>query len=84
MNTATFNKRIYNLPTFTTDVKNIFDHMDALRHAARGGRVSHAFAEKIMMVVHQCQRLPLLFLWTRPRRAGGRHSRIRTSKNNDA
>jgi len=51
MNTATFNKRIYSLPTFTADVKNIFDHMDALRHAARGGRVSHAFAEKIMMVV---------------------------------
>ena len=51
MNTATFNKRIYSLPTFTADVKNIFDHMDALRRAARGGRVSRAFAEKIMMVV---------------------------------
>jgi len=51
MNTATFNKRIYSVPTFTADVKNIFDHMDALRRAARSGRVSHAFAEKIMMVV---------------------------------
>jgi hypothetical protein len=39
MNTSTFKKRIYNLPTFTADVKNIFDHMDALRRAARGGRV---------------------------------------------
>lgn len=51
MNTATFSKRIYTLSTFTTDTKNIFDHMDALRNAARGGRVSKAFAEKIMMVV---------------------------------
>jgi AhpD family alkylhydroperoxidase len=51
MNTATFSKRIYTLPAFTANVKNIFDHMDALRRAARGGRVSHAFAEKIMMVV---------------------------------
>jgi len=51
MNTATFNKRIYTIPLFTADVKNIFDHMDALRNAARGGRVNHAFAEKIMMVV---------------------------------
>jgi AhpD family alkylhydroperoxidase len=51
VNTTTFTKRIYSLPTFTADVKNIFDHMDALRDAARGGRVSHAFSEKIMMVV---------------------------------
>ena len=51
MDTRTFNKRIYTLPAFTVDVKNIFDHMDALRDAARGGRVNHAFAEKIMMVV---------------------------------
>jgi len=51
MNTTTFNKRIYNPQTFTADVKNIFDHMDDLRKAARSGRVSHAFAEKIMMVV---------------------------------
>ena len=51
MNTATFNKRIYTLPALTADVKHIFDHMDALRSAARSGRVSRAFAEKIMMVV---------------------------------
>jgi AhpD family alkylhydroperoxidase len=51
MKTTTFNKRIYTLQTFTADVKNIFDHMDALRNAARSGRVSKAFAEKIMMVV---------------------------------
>jgi AhpD family alkylhydroperoxidase len=51
MNTTTFHKRIYTLPTFTADVKNIFDHMDSLRNAAHGGRVSKAFAEKIMLVV---------------------------------
>ncbi|RJP49489.1 MAG: carboxymuconolactone decarboxylase family protein [Anaerolineaceae bacterium] len=51
MNTATFNKRIYTIPLFTADVKQIFDNMDTLRRAARGGRVSHAFAEKIMMAV---------------------------------
>ncbi|MBK8617179.1 MAG: carboxymuconolactone decarboxylase family protein [Anaerolineales bacterium] len=51
MNRAIFNKRIYTLPNFTSDVKSIFDHMDSLRSAARGGRISHAFAEKIMMVV---------------------------------
>lgn len=51
MSTAKFSKRIYYLPTLTADVKHIFDNMDALRSAARSGRVSRAFAEKIMMVV---------------------------------
>ncbi len=51
MSTVIFNKRIYNPRTFTADVINIFDNMDALRRAARSGRVSRAFAEKIMMVV---------------------------------
>lgn len=51
MNTATFNKRIYSLPTLTADVRHIFDNIDALHSASHGGRVSHAFAEKIMMVV---------------------------------
>jgi AhpD family alkylhydroperoxidase len=46
-----FTKRIYTLPTFTADVKNIFDHLDDLRQAARGGRISKVFAEKIMLVV---------------------------------
>ena len=51
MDTAAFTKRIYSLPTFTADVENIFDHMDVMHDALRGGRVNHAFAEKIMMVV---------------------------------
>lgn len=51
MTIATFNRRIYTLPTFTADVKTIFDHIDDLRSAARGGRISKAFAEKVMLVV---------------------------------
>jgi AhpD family alkylhydroperoxidase len=46
-----FNKRIYTFPAFKADVRQIFDHMDDLRRAARGGRVNKAFAEKIMLVV---------------------------------
>jgi AhpD family alkylhydroperoxidase len=48
---ASFNKRIYTLPVFWADVQQIFDHMDDLRRAARGGRVNKGFAEKIMLVV---------------------------------
>ena len=51
MNNTAFTKRIYTLPLFTADVRQIFDHMDSLRRAARGGRVNRAFAEKIMMAV---------------------------------
>lgn len=46
-----FNKRIYTYPTFKEDVQRIFDHMDELRQANHGGRVSKAFAEKLMLVV---------------------------------
>lgn len=46
-----FNKRICTFSTFKADVEQIFDHIDDLRQAARGGRVSKAFAEKIMLVV---------------------------------
>jgi len=46
-----FNKRIYTFPAFRADVRQIFDHMDDLRRAARGGRVNKAFAEKIMLVI---------------------------------
>jgi len=48
---GTFKKRIYTFPTFRADVHQIFDHIDNLRQAARSGRVSKAFAEKIMLVV---------------------------------
>ncbi|HNT25027.1 MAG TPA: carboxymuconolactone decarboxylase family protein [Anaerolineales bacterium] len=46
-----FNKRIYTFPAFKEDVRQIFDHIDELRRAAHSGRVSKAFAEKIMLVV---------------------------------
>ena len=48
---AAFHKRIYTFPAFKTDVREIFDHIDDLRRAARGVRVSKAFAEKLMLVV---------------------------------
>ncbi|MEW5872574.1 MAG: carboxymuconolactone decarboxylase family protein [Chloroflexota bacterium] len=51
MNLSSFNKRIYTIPTFKADVCRIFDHIDELRQAARGGRVNQAFAQKIMLVV---------------------------------
>jgi AhpD family alkylhydroperoxidase len=44
-------KRIYTFPAFNAGIQEIIDHMDELRQAARGGRVSKAFAEKIMLVV---------------------------------
>jgi AhpD family alkylhydroperoxidase len=46
-----FQKRIYSFPVFRADVEQIFDHIDDLRQATRGGRVDKAFAEKIMLVV---------------------------------
>ena len=49
VDSATFNRRIYTYPAFKADVCQIFDHLDDLRRAARGGRVSRAFAEKIML-----------------------------------
>lgn len=51
MQTATFTKRIYNLPTFREDVRQVFAHLDDLREASRGKRISKAFAEKIMLAV---------------------------------
>jgi AhpD family alkylhydroperoxidase len=48
---ASFNKRIYTFPAFRADVQQVFDHWDDLRRAVCSGRVSKAFAEKIMLVV---------------------------------
>ncbi len=48
---ASFNKRIYTWPAFRVAVTDVFSHMDELRRAARSGRVSGAFAEKIMLAV---------------------------------
>jgi AhpD family alkylhydroperoxidase len=49
--TTHFGKRIYTYATFKVDTQRIFDHFDGFRRAARGGQVSKAFAEKIMLVV---------------------------------
>jgi len=46
-----FSRRIYTFSAFKADVHQIFDHMNDLRRAARGGRVSKTFAEKLMLVV---------------------------------
>lgn len=46
-----FNRRIYTFPAFRADVRQIFDHLDDLRQAVRGGWVDKAFAEKLMLVV---------------------------------
>lgn len=51
MNTTAFSRRIYTWPEFKTAVGDVFGHMDDLRQAARTGRVSKAFAEKIMLAV---------------------------------
>jgi AhpD family alkylhydroperoxidase len=51
MVTVTFTKRIYDLPAFSADLRDVFAHIDDLRFAARRGRISKAFAEKIMLAV---------------------------------
>lgn len=51
MNTNAFSRRIYSRRDFKTAVGDVFGHIDDLRRAARAGRVSKAFAEKIMLAV---------------------------------
>lgn len=46
-------KRTYTLVTFARDFLNILLHIPDLRTAARAGRVSKAFAKKIMLAVTQ-------------------------------
>jgi AhpD family alkylhydroperoxidase len=48
---TTFDRRIYTLAAFRIAVKDVFGRMEELRRAARSGRVSRAFAEKIMLAV---------------------------------
>lgn len=50
---AHFNKRIYTVASFRAAVRDIFDHLDDLQAAARGGRIDRAFAERIMLAVTQ-------------------------------
>jgi AhpD family alkylhydroperoxidase len=51
MQTAVFTKRIYDLPAFREDMRQVFAHLDDLRAASRGRRISKAFGEKIMLAV---------------------------------
>jgi AhpD family alkylhydroperoxidase len=44
-------KRVYTIMEFNAGMQEIINHMGELRRAARAGRVSKAFAEKIMLVV---------------------------------
>ena len=50
---TTFNKRIYSPASFYASIDEIFAHSEDLRKAARDGRISKAFAEKMMLVVSQ-------------------------------
>jgi AhpD family alkylhydroperoxidase len=52
MNKA-FNRRIYNISSFKVAVADLLANLDDLRAARRGGRVSRAFAERIMLAVTQ-------------------------------
>jgi len=51
MPSTAFNKRIYTFPVFREAVRDIVTHFSDLRAASRGGRISKAFAEKIMLTV---------------------------------
>jgi len=46
-----FNKRIYTVDTFCRDIAEAISHMGEFRDAHRSGRVSRAFAERIMLAV---------------------------------
>lgn len=51
MRSTAFDRRVYTPVTFARAMRAIFDHLDDLRNAARGGRVDRKFAQKIMLVV---------------------------------
>ena len=46
-----FNKRIYTFSQFRRDIAEAILHIDELRDAHRSGRISKAFAERIMLAV---------------------------------
>lgn len=46
-----FRKRFYRPRAFLRDLGDIMGHMSEFKETARSGRVSRAFAEKIMMAV---------------------------------
>jgi len=51
-----FNKRIYTFPQFRLDIAEAILHIDELRDAHRSGRISKAFAERIMLAVTAVKR----------------------------
>lgn len=51
MTAAAFSRRTLTARAFGAMLGDVIRHRDDLRAAARGGRVSHAFAEKIMLAV---------------------------------
>ncbi len=53
MPSRTFERRTFTFSRFVASLRDIFAHMDDFRQAVRGGRVSRAFAEKIMLAVTQ-------------------------------
>lgn len=48
-----FDKRIFDVPTFRTSIRDLIDRLAECRAAFRAGRVSRAFAERIMLAVTQ-------------------------------
>jgi AhpD family alkylhydroperoxidase len=50
---ASFQKRVYTVAAFRQDIADALAHMDEFRAAYRSGRVSRAFAERIMLAVTQ-------------------------------
>jgi AhpD family alkylhydroperoxidase len=48
-----FRKRFYTPRAFARDMREVMAHMPSFRDTARSGRVSRAFAEKIMLAVTQ-------------------------------
>jgi len=50
---TTFDRRIYDVPAFRAGIADAFTHLDDFKAAHRAGRVSHAFAERIMLAVTQ-------------------------------
>lgn len=53
MNARTFSRRIFTYPTFIRAIDELLVRLPDLKRAARGGRVSKAFSERIMLAVTQ-------------------------------
>jgi AhpD family alkylhydroperoxidase len=50
---SAFDKRTYDVQSFREAILDVFDHIDDLRGAARGGLIDKAFSERIMLAVTQ-------------------------------